>query len=476
MASRVQSVGSRFQTVIVILVFAGIVGGLTFVRQWLSPPVPPPVPPKLPTSGDVQKTHLTFLVPEEGPDGKDWIDTFEFEIRPARGHHDFWFRNDNDEPVVTGIDYLSCSKCVTVDLRLLTEEQSQKYRQWLPKAAAAHLAGIPGGVCNLAGTVAATFQETDDFLKPSDSWHYLKAGEDEVQTLTIPAKTSGLVRLGWVGVKVGKERARADLWTELVGKNEPRGHVKLVMPMMFVAPLIVYPAREQVELGPGDHKTLNFYCWSDTNAGFHLQANEKDHHPCFTCSWAPLSRDELRDMGKTLRGQTLPTAIFGYRVLVTVSERAPNGQQLDLGDFSREIMLTSPDLDFTPGKNEFSIALKGKVQGDLTVGAAAEKDKVDLGIYQSSRGTVKEITLRSPRPDLQLKKISNHPSFLEVALKEADRVGLEGKRWKLTVKVPPNRAALPEDGIIILETNDQPPRKVRIPVTGLAVWSGKRRS
>jgi hypothetical protein len=67
MASRVQSVGSRFQTVIVILVFAGIVGGLTFVRQWLSPPVPPPVPPKPPPSGDVQKTHLTFLVPEEGP-------------------------------------------------------------------------------------------------------------------------------------------------------------------------------------------------------------------------------------------------------------------------------------------------------------------------------------------------------------------------------------------------------------------------
>jgi hypothetical protein len=77
---------------------------------------------------------------------------------------------------------------------------------------------------------------------------------------------------------------------------------------------------------------------------------------------------------------------------------------------------------------------------------------------------------------LQLKKVSNHPSFLEVTLKEADKVGLEGKRWKLTVKVPPNRAALPEDGIIILETNDQPPRKVRIPVTGLAVWSGKPRS
>jgi hypothetical protein len=38
----------------------------------------------------------------------------------------------------------------------------------------------------------------------------------------------------------------------------------------------------------------------------------------------------------------------------------------------------------------------------------------------------------------------------------------------MTVTVPPNRGSLPEDSAIILETMDNPPRKVRIPVVGTA--------
>jgi hypothetical protein len=465
MASRYRS---RYQSVIVILVFAMIVGGVTFVRQWLSPPAPAPTNPRKP---ETPQPHLTFLVPQETPEGQDWIPSFEFEMRPARGHHDFWFRNENDEPVQTGVDWVSCSKCVSVEIRLLTDKESIKFREWLPKAAVAHLGGIPGGAFNLAGTAAATFQETRDFLADDDSWHYLKSGDAEVGTLTIPPKAIGLVRLIWESPKVGKEPVKAVLWTERPGQKEPRGHVALSMPVMFVAPIIVYPAKIQMELGPGERTKLDIWCWSDTNAGFQLEAREKESHPCFTCSCLPMSQSELREIGRKISGEPAPNTLCGYHVVVTVAERLPNGPQLDLGDFDREIILTSQDLEFLPGQNDFAISVKGKVRGDLAVGLLPGKDNVDLGIYQISRGTTKEIPLKSLRPGLQLKRLSQNPSFLEVNLEEVGKPGLEGKRWKLKVHVPPNRAPLPEDSVIVLETNDQPPRKVRIPVSGIGTRS-----
>jgi hypothetical protein len=462
------NMGSRYQTVIVVIVFAVIIGGVTFAQQWLSPPLPPepPQPPK----PDRPKPHLTLLVPQEMPEGQSWTPAFEFEMWPTQGHYDFWFQNENDQPVLTGVDSLSCSKCVFVNIRLLSPEESVKFREWLPKAAVAQFGGIPGFL-DLAASAAATFQETRSFLSEDDSWSYLKSGDDKVGTFTIPPKACGLIRLGWQGLKAGKEMAKAVLWTELPGKTEPRGRVSLEMPLMFVAPIIVYPSKAKVELGPGEQQKLDIWCWSDTNAGFQLQAREKESHPCFTCSCLPMSRTELLELGAKMRGPTGPHPLFGYHVVVTMVERLPQGPQLDLGDFDREILLTSPDLEFSPGKNELGVGLKGKVHGDLTVGLLPEQDKVDLGMYQLSRGTAKEIPLKSLRAGLRLKTLSHNPSFLEVNLEEVGKPGLDGRRWKLKVRVPPNHDRLPEDGVIVLETNDQPPRKVRIPVTGLGVRS-----
>ncbi len=163
--------------------------------------------------------------------------------------------------------------------------------------------------------------------------------------------------------------------------------------------------------------------------------------------------------------------LYGYHVLVTVVERAPNGPQLDLGDFEHEIILKSKDLEFSPDRNDTAVTVKGKVHGDLTVGLLPGKDNIDLGLYQISRGTTKEIPLKSLRPELRLKTLSQRPSFLEVNLEEAGKAGVEGRRWKLKVRVPPNRPPLPENSVIELETNDQPPRKVRIPVSGIATRS-----
>ena len=49
-----------------------------------------------------------------------------------------------------------------------------------------------------------------------------------------------------------------------------------------------------------------------------------------------------------------------------------------------------------------------------------------------------------------------------------ERATLEGFRYRMIVTVPKNQSYLPEDSVVILETVDKPPRKVRIPVSGTA--------
>jgi hypothetical protein len=61
---------------------------------------------------------------------------------------------------------------------------------------------------------------------------------------------------------------------------------------------------------------------------------------------------------------------------------------------------------------------------------------------------------------------SFEPKFLQVDLKPKDGAG--GKRWELTVAVPPRRlqGRLPEDAAVILKTEQD--RRIRVPVVGRA--------
>jgi hypothetical protein len=61
------------------------------------------------------------------------------------------------------------------------------------------------------------------------------------------------------------------------------------------------------------------------------------------------------------------------------------------------------------------------------------------------------------------------PSYLEATLKPVEQSG-SGDRWDLTLTVPPNRVTgrLPVDSVVVLKTNNVPPRRIRIPVIGRA--------
>ena len=138
-----------------------------------------------------------------------------------------------------------------------------------------------------------------------------------------------------------------------------------------------------------------------------------------------------------------------------------------MGYFNRRIILTSPDLEFFPGNHEYTVTVQGRVQGEVSVGGPTEHSQVNLGIYTKTRGTTKEVPVETLKPGLKLKQIDHTPPFLAVQLKE-ERATLEGIRYRMTVTVPKNQSYLPEDSAINLETIDNPPRKIRIPVVGTA--------
>jgi hypothetical protein len=445
-----------FQNALLIIVFGGIIAGLTFARQWLAPPAPPPPPSK---SGDDPKKSLLIDF------GGTTMAGLNYEMTPARGYQDLWFKNDKSEDLELGLVQTSC-KCAGVEVTLISSQETETLRNWMPAAAGTLLGLGPAGLLAVMGPGQLTMSEMRS-LNEETRWHALKREELEPAPFPLPGKSEGIIRMRWEGRKSGPERISATIWVQPVHQPSKRTYTNLELPMVFVRPLMIQPSQASLALRAGDKKTVSFWCWSSTRSGFSLTAQEESHNPCFSCVCVPLTGEEYEQALKTIKSTPPPSILSGYRIAVTVSERLENGPQMDLGHFNRKIVLQSSDLEFLPGTNEFNVSVQGYVQGEVSVGLERDKDQVNLGSYLVTRGTTKTVPVETLKSGLKLKKIDQTPPFLDVQLKEKGN-SLEGTRYSMTVTVPPNRGYLPEDSVIVLETNDQPPRKVRIPVAGIA--------
>src|SRR5262249_41257922 len=202
---------------------------------------------------------------------------------------------------------------------------------------------------------------------------------------------------------------------------------------VFVTPIVATPLQATLDLGPGDRKTANFYCWSATRAGFYLTARDESPNPCVTCKCIPLVGKEYEQAKQRFKGQTTATILFGYRVTVEVAERLDNGVQMELGEFNRRIILSS-DLDFSPGLHDSVVNVKGRVQGEVSVFGGNDFGRVNLGVYPVARGTNMVVNVETLKPGLKLKKVEHTPSYLDVDLAQASTM-LGGIRYKMKVTV-----------------------------------------
>jgi hypothetical protein len=365
------------------------------------------------------------------------------------GHHHFWFENPTAEPVQVTLIAKDC-RCTGVAVAVLPEELKD-----VPKA---------------------------DLDQRADSakldWHVLDP--NDTRGFRVPANAAGAIRLSWKGDKEGKSRPRADLRTE--SGATAANPIQLEVSLNLLPPLLVGPEEglkeaasdAEVQVGTlraGDVRTLNLICWSETRANAKVKA-DKPTDACIQCGTPqPLSTAECEALSKS----TGKKMLCAYHIPVTVRERTEDGGQFDLGRFRRHLTFSSD----TPGVEPAHIALGGFVRGDVTVGSLEDKDMVMLGSWEHSEGITKSIPVMTADPSLNMTvegiavgdQIDKTSDLLKVDLQPVDQEkGQLGKVWTLTVEVPKNTlsGAIPPHTAIILKTEGARPRKVRIPVIGIA--------
>jgi hypothetical protein len=126
-------------------------------------------------------------------------------------------------------------------------------------------------------------------------------------------------------------------------------------------------------------------------------------------------------------------------------------------------------LSSDPGIDPLVVPVTGVVRGELTVGNPEDHDRVSLGSFERDDGATRQITLTAEQSNWNL-QVAEKPDFLTVDLHEEKGVGVLGRMWTLTVKVPPQALSgpIPPHTTIVLQTTGGKGRRIRIPVTGNA--------
>lgn len=385
--------------------------------------------------------------------------------------YDYWFRNDNDQPVRVGLARKNC-KCLSVELYPLPPDWEARLPKGFDLANGLALGAGPAVACRQALAPAVLAGQ----LTPV---HLEQLAEGE-----IPAHGEGWVRLKWSADKAGGQQINAVLWTD----NKADGPTVTLNAMVMYHPaaqatLAVDAGKRNVsELEQSGAVTLNIYCWSATRPSFSLAA-EVDavrpggprHDPFVVGAPVPLTAEEVVKL--EAREHELPGSVrSGWRVPVHLRAVSEDGKTpFELGVFQRWVKLTSPD----PGVEPMRVPVTGRVVGDVTV--LDEEARIAFGNFPHSRGTgFAGVTLESDTPGTELKlETERLPKYLEARLPAKPNLSASSghQTWRLEVRVRPGaaRGQFPRhedpayaDSAVYVQIGGKTPRSLRIPVTGTA--------
>lgn len=203
-------------------------------------------------------------------------------------------------------------------------------------------------------------------------------------------------------------------------------------------------------------------------------------HPCVRISPpVPATPDEIQSLlAYAPEGKPVASRVSSmYKLTVTVHERVAAGadgspaHQMELGVLDRRLKVENG-----PGGDAKGLILRGRVLGDIRILAGADSGRIDLGNgFSVDQDHSKTVTLIAERPglDVTLLEKETRPNYVKV--KFVPEKDLDGrKNWRLTVTVPKGTlyGALPEASVIMLATNESPPRKIRLPLRGASYDSG----
>lgn len=419
--------------VLAIIAVVALVAGMTFIMQYqVEEPQQPASPGQRPVVAKEVELHFrdTKFKWDPPSDG-------QFE-QHSKGFHDFWFQNDNNVPVRMGLQSKSC-KCTEVAACVLPPDEVKNLQQ-------------------AAGGKPITTQTQNLNTQP------LEVGDDK--GITVEPNAGGIVRVSWEDKKdkTAEDRSEllsVELWNQGV-EGGTRTVPRLELPVTYVPALRLDRFEVNLfNLGLKEEKTAEFKCWSSTRPQFNLTAKPQTSDPCIACSCTPLT-EQAR---KQLADDTHSHVLCGYTVRVTVHERLSENVEMELGPFSRRILLTSD-----PGIDPTSVVITGMVRGDVTVeGTEEDKGQIALKLFRAKYGITKTVRLTAQRPGLELSVDKVEGSHVRVKSfnKIPSAAGSGRTSWELCIEVPPGSpAGRLERTAIFLVIRGDPPRHMRIPVTG----------
>jgi hypothetical protein len=382
------------QLVIVILAAVLLAVGFAVRQVWLTSPTTgkPPPPPVTPT-----KSPLEIVTDQGG---------LRYEEAYTAGHHSFRYRNTRNESVNVGINWKNC-KCAGVEMCVAPAEW-----QSLDDA-------------DLAKRVEDKSLQWEELQKDGSGF-------------TIPPHGVGWIRLSWKSDKgPGDQQFSADVW--LYDQESGLGHT-LTVPVSFVEPVRVraednadIPDAYAGRMNAGEHGEAHFLLFSSTRNKFTLEPDPPKKDPLTTYGEpVPLTAKELKDFGLA----HARTYLSGYRVAVTVHERAGDAQ-LDIGPFRRPVVWKSD-----ASKVPIEAHVQGIVLGEVVVASGEKNDpRVQMGAINPRRPAPLEFVLESDNPTVELTLDKDRTAdFLKVETPDGTAgklVGATTKSWTVTITFDP---------------------------------------
>ncbi len=464
------------QVVLPLGIFVALVGGITFVTQyvpsWRAKPASGTAGPG--AGGEV----LTF--PEK---------LARWDMHPGYGQeqelhtvgtYTFWFENRQPKPAELGLVSKSC-QCSNVEACVLSADQTRAFREArqahaVLQTAAAALPGPwgQGLLPDLVGLAAegkdrhagaGTGADVGALVGITPGWQELRVQKSGEPGQVVEPGQAGLVKLIWRTKRANDHlRLVAKLWTQAQGEPRTRQEVDLQALVSVVPAVRAYPTWVDIKRwDPAGVGRAEFRCFSATRTGFPLTAREVSGDPCVWTEVIPLTGTECRLLEKEvgIRAQMPMRVLSGYRVRVTVSQ-SRGDRQLEQGHFERWIKLQAP------GGEIDDVRVTGFTRGDVTVGTEKDDGKINLSSFRRDLRKTQTVPVwTSPGVDLDPEKIEKKPDFMEVELRKVHGGDTDqATGWQLRVSIPPNPPVegWPADSAIILHTRGKTAQRIRIPV------------
>ena len=448
---------SFMQIVVPIGILMAVVGLIAYISQntTRNPKISKPTPTTAATPNSTSGDPIV------------WLDEIELDPKPvivewrSFTHRHYFFRNPHPHAVYVALEHKSCT-CSEVSASSFGLSDDD----WEVLVKSPSL----GRWCELVASVK---------FEPL-------RGKTNLPRFTVPPTVAGkaprmsVLRVTWEAKKPPAESQDEGLRV-LVHAQVESGSANVSEKLIGyqVVPAVAYfPfTLDFGEVLAGSDRSVHCMVWSDTRDRLQFKPkvvrNEAgDAEPCAVVGEpVELTRDQIRAAVASFpQNMSKVNPRVAYRFSVTFLERRGE-HQAEMGPIQRRVYLTFETDATESAIGEEKIQLTGRIRGEVRLNNGDEKDRLALGSFRSDRGKKAIAVIAASDPKIELEEAVKTSNEKITAKLDPPMMTVEGqKHWSLHIELAPNAflGDLPSATEVTLRTKGQPPRLLRIPITGKA--------